>query len=88
MTSSMPAHRPLELDGQTVLVIGGSAGIGLATARRALAEGAQVIVTARNAERLAEAARAAGALKTAASTPATMMHSSGFSRNWKNLSTT
>jgi NAD(P)-dependent dehydrogenase (short-subunit alcohol dehydrogenase family) len=66
MTSSMPAHRPPELDGQTVLVIGGSTGIGLATARRALAEGAQVIVTARNAARLAEAARAVGAVKTAA----------------------
>jgi NAD(P)-dependent dehydrogenase (short-subunit alcohol dehydrogenase family) len=66
MTSKMPVHRPPELDGQTVLVIGGSAGIGLATARRALAEGAQVIVTARNAERLTEAARAVGAIKTAA----------------------
>jgi NAD(P)-dependent dehydrogenase (short-subunit alcohol dehydrogenase family) len=66
MTSRMPVHRPLELDGQTVLVIGGSAGIGLATARRALAEGARVIVTARNAQRLAEAATAVGALKTAA----------------------
>jgi NAD(P)-dependent dehydrogenase (short-subunit alcohol dehydrogenase family) len=65
MTSKTPVHRPLELDGQTVLVIGGSAGIGLATARRALAEGARVIVTARNAQRLAEAATV-GALKTAA----------------------
>jgi NAD(P)-dependent dehydrogenase (short-subunit alcohol dehydrogenase family) len=65
MTSKMPVHRPPELDGQTVLVIGGSAGIGLATARLALAEGAQVIVTARNAERLTEAARAVGAIKTA-----------------------
>jgi lactate dehydrogenase-like 2-hydroxyacid dehydrogenase len=36
------------LAGQTLLVIGGSSGIGLATARRAHAEGAQVIITARD----------------------------------------
>jgi NAD(P)-dependent dehydrogenase (short-subunit alcohol dehydrogenase family) len=35
-----------------VLVIGGSSGIGLETARRARAEGAGVILTARNADRL------------------------------------
>jgi NAD(P)-dependent dehydrogenase (short-subunit alcohol dehydrogenase family) len=44
--------REPQLDGQTVLVIGGSAGIGLATARRARAEGADVILTARNPDRL------------------------------------
>src|SRR5499427_10321299 len=38
--------------GQTVVVIGGSAGIGLETARRARAEGAEVIITARDADRL------------------------------------
>jgi NAD(P)-dependent dehydrogenase (short-subunit alcohol dehydrogenase family) len=38
--------------GQTVVVIGGSAGIGLATARRARQEGASVIVTARDPDRL------------------------------------
>jgi len=38
--------------GQTVLVIGGSSGIGLATARRAREEGARVILTARDPERL------------------------------------
>ena len=37
-----------ELLGQTVVVIGGSAGIGLETARRARAEGADVILTARD----------------------------------------
>jgi NAD(P)-dependent dehydrogenase (short-subunit alcohol dehydrogenase family) len=42
---------------QTVVVIGGSAGIGLETARRARAEGAKVILTARNAEPLERAAR-------------------------------
>ena len=33
------------LDGQTVVVIGGSAGIGLATARLARADGAEVVLT-------------------------------------------
>ena len=41
-----------ELAGQTVVVIGGTSGIGLETARRARAEGADVILTARDAERL------------------------------------
>ena len=45
-------NRKLELIGQTVLVIGGSAGIGLETARRARAEGAAVILTARDPDRL------------------------------------
>ena len=38
-----PIHREPELLGQTVVVIGGSAGIGFETARRAHAEGAKVI---------------------------------------------
>ena len=38
--------------GQTVVVIGGSSGIGLETARRARDEGASVILTARDPERL------------------------------------
>jgi NAD(P)-dependent dehydrogenase (short-subunit alcohol dehydrogenase family) len=41
-----------ELGGQTVVVIGGSSGIGLETARRARAEGAGVILTARDPDRL------------------------------------
>jgi NAD(P)-dependent dehydrogenase (short-subunit alcohol dehydrogenase family) len=49
------------LDGQTVLVIGGSAGIGLETARLARAEGADLIVTARNADRLQQAGLELGA---------------------------
>ncbi len=40
------------LAGQTIVVIGGSSGIGLETARRARAEGADVILTARDADRL------------------------------------
>jgi NAD(P)-dependent dehydrogenase (short-subunit alcohol dehydrogenase family) len=43
------------LDGKTLVVIGGSSGIGLETARRAQAEGAELILTARNAERLQNA---------------------------------
>jgi NAD(P)-dependent dehydrogenase (short-subunit alcohol dehydrogenase family) len=54
------------LDGQTVVVIGGSQGIGLETARMARAVGADVILTARNAERLAQAAADVGAVSTAA----------------------
>ncbi|HEY7629509.1 MAG TPA: SDR family NAD(P)-dependent oxidoreductase, partial [Thermoleophilaceae bacterium] len=54
------------LQGQTVVVLGGSAGIGLETARLARAEGAEVILTARNPERLQQAADELGALSTAA----------------------
>ena len=59
-------QREQELLGQTVLVIGGSAGIGLETARRARAEGAKVILTARNPERLKRAASDVGAISTSA----------------------
>jgi NAD(P)-dependent dehydrogenase (short-subunit alcohol dehydrogenase family) len=58
--------REPELSGQTVVVIGGSAGIGLETARRARAEGAEVILTGRNPERLEQAAREVGATSSAA----------------------
>ena len=56
----MSASTP-ELAGQTVVVIGGSLGIGLETARRARAEGASVIITARNQERLQLAGKELGA---------------------------
>jgi len=49
-----------ELAGQTVVVIGGSSGIGLETARRARDEGAEVILTARDAERLQDVGRTLG----------------------------
>jgi NAD(P)-dependent dehydrogenase (short-subunit alcohol dehydrogenase family) len=48
-------QREQELLGQTVVVIGGSAGIGLETARLARAEGADVIITARDPDRLHQA---------------------------------
>jgi NAD(P)-dependent dehydrogenase (short-subunit alcohol dehydrogenase family) len=65
-TAAAPALREPELIGKTVVVIGGSAGIGLETARRARTEGAEVILTARNPQRLDEAARDLGARGTAA----------------------
>jgi NAD(P)-dependent dehydrogenase (short-subunit alcohol dehydrogenase family) len=65
-TTASPSPREPELLGQTVVVIGGSAGIGLETARRARAEGANVILTARNPERLQSVASEVGALSSAA----------------------
>ena len=64
-TASLIKREP-ELLGQTVVVIGGSAGIGLETARRARAEGAKLILTGRNPERLQRAASELEALTTAA----------------------
>jgi NAD(P)-dependent dehydrogenase (short-subunit alcohol dehydrogenase family) len=58
-------HEPVLL-GQSVVVIGGSAGIGLETARRAGAQGADVILTARNPDRLQRAAAEVRARSTAA----------------------
>jgi len=55
-----------ELLGQTIVVIGGSAGIGLETARQARAAGANIILTARSPEPLALAAREVDASRTAA----------------------
>ena len=51
MTTATTERQP-ELAGQTVVLIGGSAGMGLETARRARAEGADVILTGRNPGRL------------------------------------
>jgi NAD(P)-dependent dehydrogenase (short-subunit alcohol dehydrogenase family) len=53
--------RGAQLAGTTVLVIGGSAGIGLETARLAREEGADVILTARDADRLQAAGLELGA---------------------------
>src|ERR1700674_2465399 len=66
VTNPSPSHREPELLGQTVVVIGGSAGIGFEAARRARAEGANLILTGRNPERLQRAASELGALRTAA----------------------
>jgi NAD(P)-dependent dehydrogenase (short-subunit alcohol dehydrogenase family) len=58
------ARKP-ELLGQTVVVIGGSAGIGLETASRARAVGAAVVLTGREPARLEHAAGEVGASSTA-----------------------
>jgi NAD(P)-dependent dehydrogenase (short-subunit alcohol dehydrogenase family) len=54
------------LAGQTVVVLGGSAGIGLETARAARDAGAEVVLAARNAQRLEAAAQEVGARSSAA----------------------
>lgn len=70
MTATSPltpsARQERELLGQTVVVIGGSLGIGLETARRARAAGADVILTARDPERLRGVGAELGAARTAA----------------------
>jgi NAD(P)-dependent dehydrogenase (short-subunit alcohol dehydrogenase family) len=64
-TTAGPKREP-ELLGQTVVVIGGSAGIGLETARRAREEGADVILTARDPDRLHRVGLELGAASIAA----------------------
>src|SRR5215472_8441736 len=59
--NSSPVRRERGLLGQTVLVIGGSSGIGLETARLARAQGADIILTARNPDRLHRAGLELGA---------------------------
>ena len=58
-------HEP-QLLGQTVVVIGGTLGIGLETARRAREEGADVILTARDPDRLRRVGAELGASLTTA----------------------
>lgn len=53
-------NTPQRLAGKIALVTGGSSGIGLAAARRLLAEGAYVIITGRRKEALDEAVRTIG----------------------------
>jgi NAD(P)-dependent dehydrogenase (short-subunit alcohol dehydrogenase family) len=59
--NSSPVHHERDLLGQTVLVIGGSSGIGLETARLARAQGAGIILTARDPDRLHRAGLELGA---------------------------
>jgi NAD(P)-dependent dehydrogenase (short-subunit alcohol dehydrogenase family) len=65
-TTNVSAAREPRLLGQTVVVIGGSAGIGLETARLARSEGGEVVVTGRDPERLERAARELSARSSAA----------------------
>ena len=64
-TSPVAPAKPPALAGQTLLVIGGSAGIGLETARLARAEGAELILTARDPARLQQAGLELGATSIA-----------------------
>jgi NAD(P)-dependent dehydrogenase (short-subunit alcohol dehydrogenase family) len=68
MSAATPSslRREPQLAGQTVVVIGGSAGIGLETARLANAQGAKLVLAARNPERLQQAASEFTATTTAA----------------------
>jgi NAD(P)-dependent dehydrogenase (short-subunit alcohol dehydrogenase family) len=66
VSDNSTAGREPALLGQTVVLIGGSAGIGLETARSARAEGADVILAGRDPERLGRAATDVGALSHAA----------------------
>jgi len=63
--SSSPRREP-QLAGQTVVVIGGSAGIGLEAARLANAEGARLVLTARDSQRLERVASEFTSATTAA----------------------
>ena len=65
-TGVSPIQPEPQLAGQTVVVIGGSAGIGLETARRARAEGAKLVLAARDPERLQHVASELGALNSVA----------------------
>jgi NAD(P)-dependent dehydrogenase (short-subunit alcohol dehydrogenase family) len=56
---------PTSLDGASVVVIGGSSGIGLATARMAVEAGARVTIAGRDADRLAAARADLGGSVTA-----------------------
>jgi NAD(P)-dependent dehydrogenase (short-subunit alcohol dehydrogenase family) len=51
-SNSSPINDRHDLSGQTVVVIGGSSGAGLQTARLARAQGADIILVARNPDRL------------------------------------
>ena len=59
--NSSPLHGERDLLGQTVVVIGGSSGIGLETARLARAKRADIILTARDPDRLHRAGLELGA---------------------------
>jgi NAD(P)-dependent dehydrogenase (short-subunit alcohol dehydrogenase family) len=65
-TSVSPIQPKPQLAGQTVVVIGGSAGIGLETARLARAEGAKLVLAARDLERLQSVASELAALRSVA----------------------
>jgi short-subunit dehydrogenase involved in D-alanine esterification of teichoic acids len=55
-----------DLEGQSVCVVGGTAGIGRAIAARVIAAGAVVTIAGRKAERAAEIAHSVGAASSGA----------------------
>jgi len=65
-TAASSTTREPDLLGQTVVLIGGSAGIGLETARLARGEGAEVVLVGRDPEKLEQAALDVDARSTAA----------------------
>jgi NAD(P)-dependent dehydrogenase (short-subunit alcohol dehydrogenase family) len=65
-SSAQTLVREPALRDQIVVLMGGSSGIGLETARLARAEGAQVVLTGRNPDRLQKASDQVGARSTAA----------------------
>ncbi len=66
MSSPSGSQPAPDLPDQTVVVIGGSSGIGLETARLARARGADVVLAARRADRLGAAGQEVDARSTAA----------------------
>jgi NAD(P)-dependent dehydrogenase (short-subunit alcohol dehydrogenase family) len=58
--------REPQLAGQTVVVLGGSSGMGFETARQARSEGADVVLSGRDPKRVEHAARELGAVSSAA----------------------
>jgi NAD(P)-dependent dehydrogenase (short-subunit alcohol dehydrogenase family) len=65
-TSAADTAHEQDLSGQTVVLIGGSSGMGLETARLAQAHGADVVLTGRDPDRLRDAAQQVDARSTAA----------------------
>lgn len=63
----------IDFEGKTVLVTGGTSGIGLAAVRRFVAEGAHVVVTGRNEEKLAQVAAELGDAVTALKAEVSML---------------
>ena len=55
---SAQGDNTMDITGNTVIVVGGSSGMGFEVARTALAKGAEVIIVGRSHERLAQAAEA------------------------------
>ncbi|GMA07732.1 short chain dehydrogenase [Tetragenococcus halophilus subsp. flandriensis] len=50
----------MELNGKKIVIVGGSSGIGLASAKKAVDQGAEVIIVSRSSEKLAEAKQEIG----------------------------